>query len=50
MRYFNKVARKITIALTVTALTFGTMGFVAFTQNQTLMLATPGGPHDPDVG
>lgn len=50
MRYFNKVARNITIALTVVGLTFGAMGFVAFSQNQTLMLASPAGRGHPDVG
>lgn len=50
MRYFNKLARKITIALTIAGLTFGAMGFVAFSPNQPQILASPAGRNHPDVG
>lgn len=50
MRRFNKIARTIAVALTITGLAFGTLGFVAYSHSQSIMIASPGDKTDPDVG
>lgn len=50
MRRLNKLARNIAVALTITGLTFGTLGFVAFSHSPSITIASPGDQNDPDVG